>query len=305
MINLSSRIIITGASGYIWSNLVKRLIELGASQIYPLSYSQRGDIHWISPYICDLGDSDSVTSLFREIRPEYVIHLAASWAKFSQSQNFSHDYLDVNVRGVRHILNVLKSIGSCKWFLNISSLYEYGLHDGLITEETLPMPQTLYAKSKFIAMQLLQKEQLENNFPSVTYRLSSVYWPKDSNRIIPLLLDAFLKHSELKLFDFHKKRDFIYIDNVIWAILEFDKVLKKHIKVLNISTSESFSPFELVWIIAKALDLPIPSNIHFLQSSSAQAQDWMTNNSLYARILKHSVISFEQWILQVIQDYKS
>lgn len=304
MIDLSKRILITGANGYIWTNLVSTLRILGAEKLFcTTSATWNNSDEWLTWYYCDISNRDQVNNMIHDIAPQYVIHLWALGARNSQTSYSLEEFINVNGFGTQFIIDALQKEGCIEWFLNISSIYEYGPQLSPITETTPINPIWGYAISKTISSTYLTKQSVEYNFPGTTYRLSPVYGPNDNGRIVPLILEAFLQKKELNLSDIHRKRDLIFIDDIISAILEFDKVIKKHINVVNVWNSESFTLIELVSKISHILWVSIPETIIFHNSEEAITH-WEVDNKRYLDILLPKITSFEKWIQIVIDQYK-
>ncbi len=84
MIDIQKRIFITGATGFIGSNLVRKLVSLGASDIHILCRPESDTsriidiLDRVTSHYFSLEDRDEVFSHIREISPQYVYHIAAS-----------------------------------------------------------------------------------------------------------------------------------------------------------------------------------------------------------------------------------
>lgn len=277
--DLSKSILITGASGYIGSHLLHELITAWASDIYCLSSSwKKSDTspYWIE---CDITNRTKVFEIFQKIKPRYIFHCAALWAKTTQVTFSLENFLRVNAFGTQNLVDAAIESNICEGFLNISTAYEYGPKGYPISENTDFSPQGNYAISKAVWSMYLDQKIHSLWFPWITYRLFSVYGPNDIWRIIPLITDALTLGKELHLFDIHRKRDFVYIDTVISLALKFDKIRKNNINSLNIWSWESLSVYELVAKLSQILNRPILNNIIFDESSIPNAH-WECNNAL-------------------------
>ncbi len=301
MIDLSQKILITWASGYIGSALISRLRDLWAREIYTLS-----SVAWVDSakpysYFADISDRDAVHRIIWDIQPFYIVHLAALGARNSWVQYSHEEMMRVNLTGTKNLIDAARDIGSCQGFLNISTLYEYGPQESPISENTIPHPTGDYALSKYAGTQYAI-DQATAWFPIITYRLSSVYGPDDSERIIPILLGAFLAKKEIRLFDIHKKRDFIYISDLLDIIIRFEKPLKKNIKIMNIGSGESYSIDRLLRIISEILSVSIPKSISHTDEISRL--HWEVDSSLLKENFDIKLISMKEGLDRIIQSYK-
>jgi nucleoside-diphosphate-sugar epimerase len=182
MLNLSKRILITGASGYIGSHLVAKLESLEASSLYCITSSSQSKkdtkaVKWLR---ADITKKQEISELVQEIQPHYIIHLAASGTKHSQTVSSLSQMMEVNAFGTQYLIDAAIESDNCEGFLNITSAYEYGPSGEPIHEDTIFHPQGDYAISKFVGSIYLEKQVRDRGFPGVNYRLFSVYGPKDS-----------------------------------------------------------------------------------------------------------------------------
>ena len=98
-------ILITGASGFIGTNLVDFLLEKGYDKIINLDKKtpliDSHNPYWVKGNIMN---EDEVLAIFNDYRPDTVIHLAARTDTLSDKLE---DYLE-NHEGTRRLLNVVK-----------------------------------------------------------------------------------------------------------------------------------------------------------------------------------------------------
>ncbi|MFN9938794.1 MAG: GDP-mannose 4,6-dehydratase, partial [bacterium] len=109
------KILVTGAAGFVGSHVLKRLKELelnvygidNFSSYYSVEYKDlrldnlsltRGS----DVISCDISDFKQVSEIISEIRPDYIIHLAAQ-AGVRLSLKDSSSYISANVDGFHNI----------------------------------------------------------------------------------------------------------------------------------------------------------------------------------------------------------
>ncbi len=300
----NTRILITGASWYIWWFLIQVLKEKGMKHIYCLTSHSTADLQdkeWgVSWVYCDLTERNMVFDVIATIAPEYIFHLAALGAKNSVASNSIEAFFSVNAFGMQNLIDASISTGICKGFINVTTAYIYGPHEYPMNEQSALLPQWNYAISKITGDLYLQEKITKNKFPWISYRLFPVYGPNDSDRIIPLIIEAFLTWKEIILFDIHRKRDFVYIDTVIWALLGFDKMQRIHINSINIWSGESITVYELVHKIAMILWKPVPQNIIFRESPIPNLH-WECDNTLFKKHFP-SAILLDDGLKRILQN---
>jgi len=173
---LSQKVLLTGASGFIGSFLAEKLLEKG--------YQVRGlvrtsdDLRWIADLDieCHFGDLLRPDTLLRAVEDvDYIYHVAGLTKSCS-----GEDYYKINEQGTKNIINaILKTNQHLKRFIYVSSQAAAGPSPTLepLAEIDKPKPITDYGKSKLAAEEYLEK--VKNEIPLTIVRPSSVYGPRD------------------------------------------------------------------------------------------------------------------------------
>ncbi|MGP4074855.1 NAD-dependent epimerase/dehydratase family protein [Halobacillus sp. K22] len=193
------KILITGANSYIGTSFKTWVLQ------FPDNYS----VETIS-----LRDDSWKDHSFKEY--DVVFHTAAI---VHVKEDNTDQYSKVNRDLTIEVAKKAKKEG-VKQFIFLSTMGVYGTETGYITKNTLPVPKTPYAKSKYEAEQLL--EELENkDFNVATLRPPIVYGkncPGNYRRLATLALKSPLFPN------IDNERSMIYIDN----LSEFIRLLIKH-----------------------------------------------------------------------------
>src|SRR5205809_925272 len=97
------RVLVTGGTGFIGANLTRRLLREGhevhlAARASSPTSRIRDIARDIDIRIADIEDGDAVRQTVRDIRPEWVFHLAATGSS-SQTQNNTAAMIAVNLAG--------------------------------------------------------------------------------------------------------------------------------------------------------------------------------------------------------------
>ncbi len=154
------KILITGVAGFIGFHLAKHLIKnnhniIGVDNIntyYDINLKKaRLDqlIQLSMPFVkLDLSDLEKTNLLFKDEKPDYVIHLAAQ-AGVRNSINNPHSYISSNICG---FLNILEN---CRFYnvkhliyASSSSVYGQGAEAPFTEIQKADRPQNLYAVTK-------------------------------------------------------------------------------------------------------------------------------------------------------------
>ena len=139
----SSRLLITGGSGYLGRHLVRRAVAEFAGSLTYTTFS--ADPLGLGGVRLDLRDGAAVAGLVAEFTPEVVIHTAGS--------NRTPDMAAVIVEGTRHIVAASAAAGARLIHLSTDSIF-----DGTLApydESAAPAPLNEYGRAKAAAESLV------------------------------------------------------------------------------------------------------------------------------------------------------
>jgi UDP-glucose 4-epimerase len=177
-------ILVTGAGGFLGSALIDDLRAAG--------YKVRGLVTRPSPFlddICDVivGDVRDVRSVKRAVTGcECIVHLAGKAHALDDQGVSEDDYRAVNVEGTRHMLEESKAAGVQK-FLFASSVKVFGETTlGCVDETVSAGPRTPYAKSKWLAEQLVASAA-GGSLASLSFRFPLVYGPTHKGNLFRMI----------------------------------------------------------------------------------------------------------------------
>ncbi len=216
------KVLVTGGSGFIGSNLVRSLLSQ-QHEVYLLV--QPNDPLWRIKDIVDkvqilyigLTEFAAINAIVQTIKPDLIFHLASFGGMPYETDQ--KKVFDVNFYGTLNLLNACKKVGF-ECFVNTGSSSEYGKKDIPMHENLVLEPISDYAVSKAASTQLCLKEALFNKLPIYTVRPFSVYGDAELHtRLVPTIALSMIHNKPLQLSSPHLVRDFIYIDDMITALL--------------------------------------------------------------------------------------
>lgn len=214
--------LVTGASGFIGANLVRRLLADGHRVhvlLRPTAAMWRLNqvvddvvIHW-----CDLTNDAQLQNTIAAARPDWIFHLAA-FGNYSWQTDWQ-TILHTNILATAQLLEACSKQGF-EAFINAGSSSEYGLKDCPPQESALPDPNSYYAVTKVSATMLCRYLALSRRLPIITLRLYSVYGPfEDERRLLPTLVAYGLQKRYPPLVNPEVARDFVYVDDASEALV--------------------------------------------------------------------------------------
>mgnify|MGYP001589606371 CR=1 FL=1 len=282
---------ITGGAGFIGSNLIKRLLDLGNNNINvtakdSTSLSRLKSITGkIELHKIDLLDLKGLKKIFSKVNPSIIIHLATYSAYSDQQAAF--EMVEVNINGTLNLLEASKDI-NYDIFINTGSSSEYGIKNNPMKETDILEPISFYAATKASATLLCQVFAKEFQKPIVTLRPFSVYGPyEEKKRFIPTIIKAVIEEKTIKLTPGDQRRDFIYIDDVIDiyinAILKGKKLAGQ---VLNMGTGIEYTNDQVVQALFKVTGKKVRVEKGAFPKRLWDTSHWVANISKAKKILK-------------------
>jgi nucleoside-diphosphate-sugar epimerase len=241
-------ITITGSSGFAGTNLMAYLIGFDIQKL---------SLRYQANQIIDLGHSN------------VVVHLAGK-AHDLKKVSKPQDYYEANFELTKQLYDAfLKS--EAKIFIFVSSVKAAAdIVERILTEETVPNPQTHYGKSKLLAEEYIKAQPLPAGKSYYILRPCMIHGPGNKGNL-NLLYQFVKKGIPYPLAAFENKRSFLSIENLCFVIKE---LLENDIPsgIYNIADDESLSTNELVTEIASVIN--------------TKPKLWKVNSSLIKLIAK-------------------
>jgi nucleoside-diphosphate-sugar epimerase len=214
-----SRILVTGAGGFVGAAVVKAAIAAGHEVIAVV----RNDAPRLKPIAnrislqrVDLADLAEVAALLGRTTPDVVIHSA--WEGVHGPLRDSEIQLE-NIRTAVALADAAIASGTRK-FVGIGSQAEYGRYDRQISENDLPRPTMLYGAAKLAANHLICQRCHEAGISFAWLRLFSVYGTGDNpNWLIPSTAASLVRRRPPQCTAGTQKWDYLYIDDVARGVL--------------------------------------------------------------------------------------
>lgn len=215
------RILVSGANGFIGSNLCNRLIANGDTvygivrDITKVSSNLSSKVKIIG---CDLNDWNQIESSdLAELKNiDVFYHLA--WGGTSTS--FKNDF-DLQFRNVQVSFNAIrlaKQINVGK-FIGIGSASEFAYSSKPIDGYGTPSPSDLYGAAKTSAKYFCETYAKINNMDYCWCYLTSVYGPgRNDDNLITYTIKSLLKGESPKFTKLEQRWDYIYIDDLTRAL---------------------------------------------------------------------------------------
>ncbi len=245
---MKHKFFITGATGYIGSNIVRELIRQ-RKQVSIIVRDKK--LNWrlhdiaqdIDIYECDIQDV-KLHEIVDKIKPDYVFHLA-SYGNLPNEDEI-YKMIDVNLKGTINLLNAVKKI-PFKLFINSGSCAEYGVKKEDMSETDILEPINNTGVIKSVITLYCQKEAVRNNLPIINFRLFTPYgYFEGKNRVVPDVALSALEGRPIKVSSPAHVRDFIFIEDVVRAYIIATKILHNPGEIYNIGSGRQYSIGDIV-----------------------------------------------------------
>lgn len=253
------RILITGGAGFIGASLANRLVREG-HQVRVLDDLSAGDPARLAPEVHftrgDVRDVPRLWTLLQDVNCVY--HLAAR-VSVPESILYPRDYNDVNVGGTVSLLEAVRDVGVKRAVLTSSGAVYGEQEKQPISEKAIPYPASPYAASKVAAECYVSTIGALYGIETVILRIFNTYGPGQSvppahPPVIPQFLKQAMSGGSLVIFgDGNQTRDFVYIDDVVDALIAAGTTEGIDGKIVNVGSGQEMSINELVRKLERVL----------------------------------------------------
>lgn len=267
MKNKFSKILVTGADGFIGSHLTEALVRKGYDVRAFVLYNSFNSWGWLDNcaedikgkfevFTGDIRDPNGVREAMKGC--DAVLHLAALIA-IPYSYHSPDTYIDTNIKGTLNVLQAARDHG-CQRIIHTSTSEVYGTARFVpITEDHPLLGQSPYSASKIGADQLAYSFFASFELPVTTVRPFNTYGPRQSARaVIPTIITQISSGSRvLKLGATSPTRDFNFIEDTVAG---FIAALESNVGVgetVNFGSNYEISIGDTVRLIAEIMDVEV------------------------------------------------
>lgn len=282
--------LITGGSGFIGSNLVRRLVLGNLGNVF-LIVEKNSDL-WrlndirseLTIFESDLTDFNNINNIIKMAQPNVVFHLASFGGLPSQTDQ--RKIFDINFYGTVNLLNACKEVGvDC--FINTGSSSEYGIKNTDMREGDIVIPISDYGVVKAATTQYCLKEALFNKLSIYTVRPFSVYGDYEMfGRLIPTILLGALQKSQINLSSGSFVRDFIYVQDMVDIYLKIAEVKPNMDFVFNAGTGVQSTILDVVDTVESIVGSKLNVNWNSSAVRPWEPKVWQANIDRAINLLK-------------------
>lgn len=286
---LAGPIAIFGTAGFVGSHLLAKITQ-ARQDVIGLSSNPQGawrlkklSINKKHIARCNLLNFKETKTRINHYRPKTIFNLAA-YGAYSWQSDWQKIY-QTNLLSSINLLEALKNT-DLKIYVQTGSQSEYGFNSNAPKEEDVLYPNSHYAVSKIAMYYALKYYCHKENFPGVHLRLYSVYGPlEEPGRLIATLIENVRQGKLPPFVNPDISRDFIYIDDVIDALLTVAyKSGKKHYgEAYNIATGRKTTMADLAKISQKLFRIDKKPKFGTMKQRAWDLTNWVGDSSKIKR----------------------
>lgn len=292
-------VLVTGASGFIGLNLTQRLVSEGArvsAFSRASSWTGPGRVPGVRIFSGDVREAETVRRAIDGSDPTVVFNLAST--RFNPPGTSEGEHFDVIAGGTSNLLTALQDRTAIR-LVQAGSGAEYGAGSNL-REDAPVQPATTLGSAKAAATKLIQAAVTERAQNAVILRIFTPYGPWDHpGRLIMWAADRAFAGLDIPISDGRQKRDFVYVEDVVDALLLAGEHRVPSGSIFNVSSKRSTSVLEAVAAVieivgssARPVSNAIPTRADEIwelsgdNSAAAVQLGWRPRTSLHDGLVK-------------------
>ena len=294
------KVLITGAAGFIGSQLAHRLWNNGEELILidNFSYGSEDNLsfeeHNFSDEVlrADVRDRNMMATIFKENKIDYVYNIAGI-APLPDCQTSPCDAIDINTTAFVNLLELSRQYGVKKVIqASTNAMYENET-DFPTHEDDFKVPTLIYPNTKYCAERFAESYCRTYGMNVVCIRFSNVYGPHiDCLRKQPPFVGYMIRelfYDRVPVFhsDGNQRRDYIYVDDLIDLAIKVRQ--GDGFDCVNCSSNKNYSVNELYSIARQIMGKDIKAQY------AATSHYWANYPQLYegAYPIKNEILEHE------------
>ena len=253
------RTLVTGGAGFIGGHLVERLVKQDWDVMVFDSFERASpETLKTLPSEAELRRIDvrDLKSMKRYVDDVDVIFHLAALTDVVESEGKKDEYWNVNVMGTENVLKIARDVSAKLVFT--SSAAVYGELSDVAREDLKPNPISFYGATKLEGEKLCMRYHEEYGTDIVVLRLFNVFGERAKGGVVKIFLERAREGKPLIIYgDGEAVRDFIYVGDVVDALIKAALSEKASGRILNIGSGKPTKVRELAEVVAKETGVKI------------------------------------------------
>jgi len=262
----NAHVLVTGGLGFVGSCVVLALVKKGAhvTIVDNMSSMQGGNlfnIHSVEKKVqinyTDIRDIYAIEQLVKG--KDYIFHLARQTDHIISQKDPFLD-IDINVKGTAILLEACRKYNPTVRLINVGTRGQYGTAISLPVAEDAPTnPKGIYELTNLTAEKLVKIYHENHGIRSMMLRLTNIYGPRGQMKtnhygVVNWFIRQAIDGEKIAVFgDGLMKRDFLYIDDAVDAMLRCATSERCYGEILNVGIDKPDTFLHLVQTICKCV----------------------------------------------------
>jgi len=257
--------LVIGGAGFIGSHLCDALLaekntvvcvdnfSLGTKE--NIAHLQREENFIL--YEADASTKEQLAEVFAKEQPDYVYHLAANSDIQASAKNPEVEYRNTYTTTF-NILNCMREYGVKKLFFSSTSAVYGDKRDVQLTEDTPNLaPISYYGAAKLGSEALISAFSYMNDMEVLVFRFPNVIGPRLTHGVIFDFMKKLQQNPKqlLILGDGKQTKPYIYVTDLVEAIVKFSKANKKQMEIYNLGVTGETSVTKIADILCEEMGL--------------------------------------------------
>jgi len=309
----NKKVLVTGAGGFIGSNLLEELIRMGVRVRALVHYNSRND--WGNIEQLPLEIRKELDIFAGDIRDAYVMqkcvkgckivfHLAALIG-IPYSYIAPEAYVDTNIKGTLNLLQAALD-NDIERFVHTSTSETYGTAIYTPIDEKHPLQgQSPYSASKIGADKIAESYYLSFGLPVATIRPFNTFGIRQSARaVIPTIISQALTKDKICLGSLTPVRDVTFVKDTVMAFIKVAETDRAIGQVINVGSGFGINIGELTQTILKLMrkEIEIESDKTRIRPEKSEVMQLIADNSKAKKYLNwQPEISLEDGLRRTIE----
>ncbi|MFA6387276.1 MAG: SDR family NAD(P)-dependent oxidoreductase [Candidatus Paceibacterota bacterium] len=243
----NSKVLVTGAAGFIGSHLCESLLERGY-KVIGLIYGNNDNIKHLKnnknlkTISCDVTNFQEILEILKKYKPDGIFHVACSIPTGTVEERNPFLVSEVNAKGTLNLLEACR-ITNVKKFIYSSSMsvYKKKTKRSPINEEDPIEPVDFYGLSKWQGEEFIRIYAKRYKFNTIILRYAGVYGPRKKEGAVAVFIKNALHNQLISILN-DARWDIVYVDDVVLAnISAFEKIESLAPVVINIGSGKEIN----------------------------------------------------------------
>lgn len=292
----NAKVLVTGATGFIGSVLAEKLLQTGAD-VYATSRNRGDSNNGINWFQGDLSDLAFVETVIQKIQPDYIYHLASHVLGAREFEVVESTFRSNFLSAFNLLIATHQT--PCKRLILAGSFEEYNSHS-----ETI-IPSSPYTAAKVAASNYARMFHKLYGTPVCMAALYMVYGPGqiDLTKLLPYVILKTLKGESPQMTSGVRKIDWIYVDDVVSALIQMAEAADIDGMTIDIGSGESITIEYIVKLAMELIDPAVPPEFGSVSDRPMEQERNADIDETFRKIGWRAATSLRSGLQQTIDYY--